>query len=315
MPIMKKVTIMIPVHNEEKVLPLLVESLNRIMESGDGYMWDVLLINDGSTDGSLDILRRLHDEDVRYGYIDLSRNFGKEKAMLAGYDHAEGDCVITMDADLQDPPELVVEMLQLWEHGYDDIYAQRRSRGRESWLRKSLSLSFYRLLQSITDIDILPNVGDFRLLDRKCVDALCRMRENERYTKGLFCWIGFKKKSILFDRGDRAAGKSSWRMKTLFNLAIDGITSFTTAPLRIAAVAGAFTALVSLGLMFYYLFKTLFYGDTTTGFPTLVVLILFLGAIQLLALGIIGEYLGRIFIETKRRPPYLIREINGTIQK
>jgi hypothetical protein len=215
-----------------------------------------------------------------------------------------------MDADLQDPPELVDRMLQYWEEGYDDIYAKRRNRGEESWMRRRLSLAFYSILQKMSRIDILPNVGDFRLLDRRCVLTLRHLREQERYTKGLFCWIGYRKKSIEFDRGDRLAGHSSWSFFKLLNLAIEGITSSSTAPLRIATVCGILCSISSFIYAIYFLIKTIIYGDQAAGFPTLIVVILFLGGIQLFSLGVIGEYIGRIFKETKRRPAYIASDYN-----
>ena len=228
--------------------------------------------------------------------------------MLAGFDYATGDCAVIIDADLQHPPALVPEMLVWWEQGYDEVYAKRRERGRESWLRKRLSLVYYRLLQHTTRIEILPNVGDFRLLDRRCIDALRQLRESERYTKGMYCWVGFKKKEILFDQGDRVAGTSSWKMSSLFKLAIEGITSYTTAPLRISTIFGFIISAVAFIYMIFILARTLLYGDSVRGFPTLIIIILFLGGIQLLSIGIIGEYVGRIFHETKRRPVYFVRE-------
>lgn len=202
-------------------------------------------------------------------------------------------------------------MLEWWEKGYDDVYAKRYDRGKESWLRKRCSLLFYAILQHSTRFEVLQNVGDFRLLDRVCIDALKKMRETERYTKGMFCWIGFKKKELIFNRGDRVAGKSNWNFGSLFNLAIEGITSFTTTPLRFSAVLGFIIAFLSLGLMLFYFLKALIWGDPIQGFPTLVVIILFLGGIQLLSIGILGEYLGRIFNESKHRPIYIAREYNG----
>lgn len=216
-----------------------------------------------------------------------------------------------MDADLQDPPSLIPDMLKFWEEGYDDVYAKRKSRGKESWVRKQLSMLFYSILQKSTRFEVLKNVGDFRLLDRCCIEALKKLRESERYTKGMFCWIGYKKKEIIFDRCDRVAGKSNWNLFSLFNLAIEGITSFTTTPLRFASIFGFIIAFLAFVLMIYYFVKTLIWGDVIQGFPTLVTIILFLGGMQLLSIGIMGEYLGRIFNETKNRPVYIAKEYNG----
>ena len=304
----KKITIMVPCFNEEKSLPLFYDETKIVMESLQQYDWELLFINDGSRDSTDSIIKEIYEVDNRISYICLTRNFGKENAMLAGFDYAKGDCVIIMDADLQDPPSLIPKMLRYWEEGHQDVYAKRASRGKESWLRKHLSLLFYSILNKSTRYDMLSNVGDFRLLDRKCVDAIRQLRETERYTKGLFCWIGFNKKEILFERGDRAAGKSNWGYGALFNLAVEGITSFSTAPLRIASIIGLVVAIWALGYMAWIIMKVLIWGDPVAGFPTIMTVMLFLGAMQLIAIGILGEYVGRIFNETKNRPTYLISE-------
>lgn len=305
------VSILIPCFNEQESLYPLYERLKKIMDTNLLYQWEVIMIDDGSKDNTLEIIKALHQQDKRICYIGLSRNFGKENAMLAGFDHATGDCLVIIDADLQDPPELIIEMLNYWKLGYEDVYARRVSRGKESWLRKKMSLWYYSLLQRSTKVDVLQNVGDFRLLDRKCVDALKLLRENERYTKGMFCWIGYKKKEILMDRGDREFGKSNFSYFKLFNLAIEGITSYTTFPLRIVTFIGLLLSVVSMLLMIVYFVKTLIYGDPVQGFPTLIVAILLMGGVQLMGMGIMGEYISRIFLETKNRPVYLISEKGG----
>lgn len=307
---MKKISILIPCYNEEASLPLLYTELVKVMDSCKSYDWEVLFVNDGSRDNTLAVIKKLHQRDIRISYVDLSRNFGKENAMLAGFDYVTGDCMVIMDADLQHPPHIILKMLKKWEEGYEDVYAKRKTRGRESWIRKKASLFFYSLLQKTTKIEILQNVGDFRLLDRCCIEALKSLRESERYTKGMFCWIGFKKISVDYEQNDRVAGKSSWNFFSLFNLAIEGITSFTTAPLRMSSILGFVIAILSFGLMLFHLIKALIWGDPIQGFPTLVVLILFLGGIQLLSIGILGEYLGRVFNESKHRPVYIVREYN-----
>ena len=307
---MKKISLLIPCYNEEKTIPMLYPELTKLMEKNNQYEWEVMFVNDGSVDGTMDQLRGLREKDQRFNYVDLSRNFGKEIAMLAGFDYVTGDCMIIIDADLQDPPTLIPEMLKYWEEGYEDVYAKRKSRGKESWLRKRLSLMFYKLLQSSSRFDVLQNVGDFRLLDRCCINALKRMRESERYTKGMYSWIGFKKKEVEFDRGDRVAGESSWNYKQLFSLAIDGITSFSNLPLRISTVIGCLVSLLAFIYMLFVYVKALVWGDPVRGYPSMVMLILFLGGIQLLSLGIIGEYIGRIYNETKNRPDYIVREFN-----
>ena len=304
----KLVTVLVPAYNEQDSLPLLYAEMSRLMQSLSQYDWQLLFVDDGSTDNTLDIVKKLYQQDKRVNYISLSRNFGKENAMLAGLDHTKGDCVIILDADLQDPPSVIPEMLREWENGFQDVYAKRDTRGKESALRRKLSLLYYRLLARISNVEILQNVGDFRLLDRQCIDALCQMRESQRYTKGLFCWIGFKKKEITYEKHDRTRGKSSWNLLKLMNLAMDGITSFSIVPLRISTIMGLLSSLAAIVYMLYFLIKTLFFGDVVRGFPTLIIVILFLGGMQLFCLGIIGEYIGRIFNESKHRPVYVIAE-------
>lgn len=307
---MKKVSILIPCYNEEKSLPLLYDELKKLMDEVKEYAWEVLFVNDGSQDKTLDFIKQKRVVDKRINYLNLSRNFGKENAMLAGFDYVTGDCMVIMDADLQDPPSLIPEMLHYWEQGYQDVYAKRESRGKESWLRKRLSLAFYWILDKSTRFDVLRNVGDFRLLDRRCINALRQLRESERYTKGMFCWIGYKKKEIDFNRGDRISGESNWNFMSLFNLAIEGICSFTTIPLRFATIVGILIAFFAFCFLIFYVTKTLLWGDQVRGFTTLISVMLFLGGVQLMAIGILGEYVGRIFNESKKRPPYWVSEYN-----
>lgn len=305
---MKKVSLLIPCYNEEENIPLLYDAILNLVENQKQYTWEILIVNDGSNDDTLECIKRLQNKDSRICILDLSRRFGKEAALLAGFDHVTGDCTVIVDADLQDPFEIIPQMLEYWDQGYDDIYARRKSRGKESWVRKHLSLAFYSLMQKMTDFDILPNVGDFRLLDSKCVEELRRLRETERYTKGLYCWIGFKKKEIVFDRDNRKSGKSRWTYNHLVGLAINGLTSFSTIPLRISTITGFIISIYAFCHLVYFLLKTLIFGDIVQGFPTLVILILFLGGVQLLSIGIIGEYVGKIYMESKHRPVYIVKE-------
>jgi len=307
----KTVSILVPCYNEETSLPIFYKEIQNTIIQLKDYEWEILFINDGSKDQTLAFISHLYEIDQRVSYINLARNFGKENAMLAGFDYAKGDCVIIMDADLQDPPSLIPKMLKYWEEGYQDVYAKRKTRGRESFLRKKLSMLFYYILEKSTRYEVLKNVGDFRLLDRKCINAIKQLRESERYTKGLFCWIGYRKKEVLFDRGDRIAGQSKWGYRDLFNLAIEGIISFTTAPLRIATLIGMIVAIWALGFIAWIIIKVLIWGDPVAGFPTIMTVMLFLGAVQLIAIGILGEYIGRIFNESKRRPTYLIDQYKG----
>ena len=307
----KKISILIPCYNEEACLPLLYEQLVKLPNMATDYEWEFLFVNDGSRDRTLDILAELREKDERVCYVDLSRNFGKEVAMLAGFDYVTGDCMVIMDADLQHPPQVIPQMLAKWEAGYDDVYARRINRGKESLLRKKLSLWYYKLLSKSTRVDVLPNVGDFRLLDRSCIDALKQMRESNRYTKGMYCYIGFKKTFVDFEPAERAAGTSTWSYSALFRLAVEGIMSYTTMPLRISTAFGIVVSVVAFIYMVVMIIKTLVVGDPVQGFPTLLTVILFLGGIQLLSLGIIGEYLGRVYVETKNRPVYYARTYNG----
>ncbi len=308
---MKKITILIPCYNEENSLKLLYERLIVLIKTLPDYEFQVLLVNDGSSDNTLVEMKALHERDLSVSYLSLSRNFGKENAMLAGLDYAEGDAVILMDADLQDPPELIPQMIAEWEKGYDDVYARRRSRAGETWFKKTSARWYYRILRKFADIDIPADVGDFRLLDRQAVNALCSMREKQRYTKGLFSWIGFNKKELLFDREPRAVGNSKMNFFKLLGLAIDGITSFSVAPLRLASVLGLVISTLAFLYLMLVIIKTLLFGDPVAGYPSMISIILFIGGIQLIVLGIIGEYVGRIFYEAKDRPDYLVREYNG----
>jgi len=308
---MKTITIIIPCYNEAQSLPLLYTELRKLSVSESGYNWEFLFINDGSRDTTIEELEKLHAQDKRCNYVDLSRNYGKEVALLAGFDYATGDCAVIMDADLQHPPHVVHEMLRKWEQGYDDVYARRKSRGKESWLRKRLSLAYYRLLSKSTRIDVLPNVGDFRLLDCRCIDALRQLREQSRYTKGMYCYIGFKKTFVEFETQDRVAGQSSMSYSVLIRLALEGLTAYTTSPLQWATGIGIIVSLISFLYALWVIVKTIVWGEPVAGFPTLMIAILFLGGVQLLSLGIIGEYLGRVFNETKNRPVYFVQSFNG----
>ena len=304
----KKVSIIVPAYNEEASLQALYDAVCKVADSLPQYDIELLFVNDGSSDRTQHIIASLAGQDARVAYVELSRNFGKEAAMLAGFDHAKGHCAVVIDADLQHPPLVIAEMVHWWEQGYEDVYARRRTRGRESWLRRRLTMLFYRILARSTRFNMLQNVGDFRLLDRKCIDALRLLRESERYTKGLFSWIGFRKKEILFDQEERRYGESHWSLLQLTGFAVEGITSFTTAPLRIATLMGLITGIGAFAYLIYTFVKAVVYGDPVAGYPTLICVMLFLGAVQLICLGIIGEYLGRVFNEAKHRPIYLVEE-------
>jgi glycosyltransferase involved in cell wall biosynthesis len=304
---MKTITILLPAYNEAESFPSIKECMKTVIDNNQEYDWEFLFVNDGSTDQTLQLMKELNAQDNRYHYIDLSRNYGKEIAIMAGLDYVKSDAVIIMDADMQHPVSVIPEMLKHWEEGYDDIYAQRQT-SNESWLKQKTSKLYYKILQKSTNIPIQKDTGDFRLLDRKCIDALKEMRETDRNNKGMFSWIGFQKKGIFYQQNERRYGKTKWSYYKLLNLALTGITSFTTTPLRFASIFGIIVSLLAFLYLIYIIFKTLIIGDPVQGYPTLMVTILFLGGIQLIALGIIGEYLSHIFNETKKRPGYFIRE-------
>ncbi len=308
---MKKITIIIPAYNEEESLPYLIKRLGKLAEDVKNYEFEFLFVNDGSKDKTIELIKKYRKEDSRVCYVDFSRNFGKETAMIAGLDYATGDCVIFMDADLQDPPELIPEMIKYWEDGYDDVYAQRKSRKGETWFKKFTSKMYYRVLQSLTNVEIQKDTGDFRLLDRRCVNALIKLRESQRCSKSMFSWIGYKKKAIFYDRDSRVAGKTKWNYKKLTNLAIDGITSFTTSPLRISTYIAIPTFCALLVYFIYVIVKACVVHDAIQAYQAIILLVLFFSGIQILLFGIVGEYLGRIFNETKERPLYLVNEYNG----
>lgn len=306
----KKVTILLPAYNEEASFTLITQCMSQVIEENPDYDWEFLLVNDGSTDNTLQQMIRLHESDAHYSYLDLSRNYGKEIAMMAGFDYATGDALIIMDADMQHPVSVIPEMLKYWEEGYDDVYAMRQG-SKESWLKRKSSHWYYKLLQSLTRVPIQKDTGDFRLLDRSCVEALKQMRESERNTKGMYSWIGFHKKGICYQQQERQEGNSKWSMMSLLNLALNGIMSYSIAPLRLASVLGLIVSLVAFLYLIYIIIVTNLYGDPVQGYPTIMVTVLFLGGVQLLSLGILGEYIGRIFNEVKGRPGYFINSYNG----
>ncbi|MBO4663079.1 MAG: glycosyltransferase family 2 protein [Bacteroidaceae bacterium] len=307
---MKKITILLPAYNEEASFNLLRKCMNEVLIANPNYEWEFLLVNDGSTDNTLQQMIRLHEEDSHFSYLDLSRNYGKEIAMMAGFDYIDSDAMIIMDADMQHPISVIPEMLKYWEEGYDDVYAQRES-SKEGWLKRKTSQWYYKLLQSLTRVPIQKNTGDFRLLDKSCIKALRMMREAERNTKGMYSWIGFHKKGIYYKQLERQEGQTKWNLLSLVNLAINGIMSYTIAPLRFASFAGIIISFVAFIYLIYIIVVTNIFGEPVQGYPTIMVTILFLGGVQLLSLGIIGEYLGRVFNEVKGRPGYFINSYNG----
>ena len=308
---MKKITIIVPSYNEEEALPYLYERLNTMMNNLNQYEFEVLFINDGSKDKTLELIKEMRNKDNRISYVNFSRNFGKETAMIAGLDYATGDAVIFIDADLQDPPELIPELIKYWEEGYDDVYARRSSRKGETFLKKFTSKMYYKVLQSLTRVEIQKDTGDFRLLDRRCVNALKKMRETQRCSKSMFSWIGYKKKEVMYDRDPRVAGTTKWNYKKLVDLAIDGITAFTTSPLRISTFLSIPTFLAFIIYLIYIIVKCINNSAGIQGYQIIILLNLFSFGVIILLIGIIEEYLGRIFNETKNRPLYFVDEYNG----
>ena len=303
-------SVVVPAYNEEEVLPIfharLVSALDAIASLAG--RWEVVYVNDGSKDATLQILHEIRGQNPAVGVANLSRNFGKEAAMSAGLRLARGDAVVLIDADLQDPPELIGEMVHVWQQGADVVNMKRVSRQGETWFKKASARWFYKVINALSEVHIPENVGDFRLLSRRAVDALNQLPERNRFMKGLFAWIGYKQVVVQYDRHPRAAGQTKWPYFKLLNFAVEGITGFSVVPLRLASYAGFLTALSAFVYALFLLVKTLMVGDSVKGFPTLILTILILGGLQLMAMGIIGEYLGRLFMESKNRPLYLLDE-------
>jgi len=298
-------SVVTPVRNEEAVLPEFHERVGKVLDQL-GASAEVVYVNDGSKDGTLGLLQQLYEDDPRVGVVSLSRNFGKEIALTAGLDYARGEAVVVIDADLQDPPELIPKLIERWRQGYDVVYATRMVRSGETLAKKLTAKYFYRVIKAMSPVEIPADTGDFRLLSRRAVDALTKLREHHRFMKGLFAWIGYPQTAVSYQRDARYAGESNWTYWRLWNFALEGITSFTTAPLKIASYLGLTAATIAFFYAIWIIYKTLQFGDPVTGYPSLMVVILFLGGIQLTTLGIIGEYLGRMFNETKHRPLYIV---------
>jgi len=301
------ISIVVPAYNEEAVLSQFHQTISKVL-SQLPLDFEIVYINDGSTDGTLNIIKELGQSDNQVTLIDLSRNFGKEIALSAGLQNAAGDAVVVIDADLQDPPELIPELIREWQNGYDVVYAQRTHRKGESLLKRTTAHLFYRIIQRISKISIPEDTGDFRILSRRAVNALNTLGEQHRFMKGLFAWIGYKQKAVQYQRDPRFAGETKWNYRKLWNFALDGITSFTIAPLKISTYLGLLTAASAFAYGIYMVINTLIYGNPVPGYPSLIVIVLVMGGVQLVAIGILGEYLGRIFNETKRRPLYFINE-------
>jgi len=301
------VSIIVPCHNESGNLKILHERVSGIMDAC-GEPWEMVCVNDGSTDDTLLQLIALHQQDPRIHVIDLSRNFGKEAALTAGLDAAQGDAAIPLDADLQDPPELIPALLAQWHDGYDVVNAVRLSRKGESWLKRASAHFFYRAINRMSAVDIPADTGDFRLLSRPVLDALQSLPERRRFMKGLFAWVGFRSTNIYYHRAPRHSGKTTWNYWKLWNFAVEGITSFSQVPLQLAAYLGFIVSGLAFIYALWLIISTMVYGNPVKGYPSMMVTLLFLGGVQLMALGVIGEYLGRIYEESKHRPIYLVRK-------
>lgn len=304
---MQTLTVVVPLYNEAEVLERFHRRLTAVLE-GLELRCRVLYVDDGSTDGSWALVQVLRQADPRVDALRLSRNFGKEAALTAGLDHVDADAVVVIDADLQDPPELIPQLVERWREGYDVAYATRRVRAGESWIKRFTAAGFYRGMERLSDTPLPRDTGDFRLLSRRAVQALGELRERQRFMKGLFAWIGYRQVAVSYDRDPRQAGHSKWNYWRLTNLALEGITSFSTAPLKLATWVGLAAAALAFIYGAWTLAKVLLFGDVVRGYPTLILVILFLGGVQLMALGVIGEYLGRNYAESKQRPLYFLQE-------
>ncbi|MBN9450778.1 MAG: glycosyltransferase family 2 protein [Bosea sp.] len=305
-----ELSVVVPVHNEADNLPRLVERLRTAL-TGEVASWEVVFVDDGSGDGTLAVIRGLNAADPRISAVSFSRNFGKEIAIAAGLDHALGDAVVIMDADLQHPPETIPAFLAKWREGYLNVYGQRTDRAGETRMKRGFAKIFYRIFGYFGETPLPEGAGDFRLLDRKAVDALRALPERARFSKGLYAWVGFRSAGVPFHVAEREHGQSKFKYRKLFSFAFDGLSSFSTVPLKIATWSGAIIAVIATFSALYFMLRTLLFGTDLPGFPSLIVSIMFFSGIQLVSLGMIGEYVGRIFAEVKRRPLYLIGERVG----
>jgi glycosyltransferase involved in cell wall biosynthesis len=307
---MTKLTVVVPAFNEGESLREFHARLAAVLDRLD-LTSDVLYVDDGSSDDTYAVMESLRAGDARVATLKLSRNFGKELALTAGLDHVDADAVVVIDADLQDPPELIPEFVRWWREGFDVVYGTRSSRAGESRLKKFTAAAFYRVMERLSATPVPRDTGDFRLLNRRALDALKKLRERQRFMKGLFAWLGYRQKAVVYERDARFAGSSKFNYWRLWNFALEGITSFSGAPLKVATYVGVFTALLAFVFGLFILGKALLFGDPVRGYPTLMLAILFLGGVQLMALGMIGEYLGRLYVEVKQRPLYLVDELHA----
>ncbi len=305
----KKLTMVVPAYNEEEALPIFYEEVHRVEEELPGVEIEYLFIDDGSSDKTLEVLRSLHKKDARVRYVSFSRNFGKEAAIYAGLQNATGDYVAILDADLQDPPSLLPEMLQaIEEEGYDCVGSRRVTRKGEPPIRSFFARMFYRIMNKISSADIVDGARDFQLMNRKVVNAILSMGEYNRFSKGIFGWVGFRKKWLEYENIERSAGETKWSFWKLFLYALDGIVAFSTAPLVMASVMGMIFCLVAFVAIIFIIVRTVLFGDPTSGWPSMVCIIMFIAGVQLLCMGILGQYMAKTYLETKKRPLYLVEE-------
>jgi len=305
-------SVIAPAYNEQDVILKFHETLMNVLISLD-LQYEVLYVNDGSRDNTFNILKDIQSSNPNVSIIDLSRNFGKEIALTAGLDFASGDAVVVIDTDLQDPPELIPDLICKMNEGYDVVYAKRTTREGESGFKKATSFLFYRFINKLSYIKIPSDTGDFRILSRRALDELNKLREHHRFMKGLFTWIGYPQTEIIYKRNQRVAGETKWHYWNLWNFALDGITSFSTKPLKISSYLGVSVAFISFCYVIYVIAQKLIFGNPVPGYPSLMVVILFLGGIQLMVLGVIGEYLARTFSEVKGRPLYIVKEYTKAV--
>lgn len=305
----KKLTMVVPAYNEEEALPIFYEEVHRVEEELPDVEIEYLFIDDGSSDKTLEVLRSLHKKDARVRYVSFSRNFGKEAAIYAGLQNATGDYVAILDADLQDPPSLLPEMLQaIEEEGYDCVGSRRVTRKGEPPIRSFFARMFYRIMNKISSADIVDGARDFQLMNRKVVNAILSMGEYNRFSKGIFGWVGFRKKWLEYENVERSAGETKWSFWKLFLYALDGIVAFSTAPLVMASVMGMIFCLVAFVAIIFIIVRTVLFGDPTSGWPSMVCIIMFIAGVQLLCMGILGQYMAKTYLETKKRPLYLVEE-------
>lgn len=305
---MVDVSLVVPVYNEEQVLPLFMDSMEPVLEAS-GKTYEILFVDDGSVDGSLSVLKQYAATNATIKIISFSRNFGKEAALTAGLQQASGAAVVPIDADLQDPPSLLLEFIKKWEEGFDVVVGIRVNRKSDSFVKRTSAKLFYRLFNSISSHSINPRAGDFRLMTRRVVDAILRLPERDRFMKGLFSWVGFQTAVIEYCRPNRIQGQTKWNYWKLFNFAISGICSFSTLPLRVWSYFGVVVSFLAFLFLVWVVAKKIVFGDPVTGYASLMAVLLFLGGVQLLGLGVMGEYIGRLLKETKQRPLYIVSEL------